>query len=92
MNINVQGGGSGAGISQVSEETVEIGNFDVLAETKLKDQDKLKELKDHKVCAIGFSVVANKDIKVDNLTKEQIQGIFTGKYVNWKEVGEKIYK
>lgn len=88
VNINVQGGGSGAGISQVSEGTVEIGNSDVPAETKLKDKEKLKQLVDHKVCAIGFSVVTHKDVKVDNLTKEQIQGIFTGKYTNWKEVGE----
>lgn len=87
VNINVQGGGSGAGISQVSEGTVEIGNSDVPAESKLKDKEKLKELVDHRVCAIGFSVVTHKDVKVDNLTKEQIQDIFTGKYTNWREVG-----
>lgn len=83
--INVQGGGSGTGIKLVSEGTAEIGNSDVLAETKL-DAAAAKELVDHKVCAIGFAMVVNKDVKVDSLTKQQIQDIFTGKITNWKDI------
>lgn len=85
--INVQGGGSGAGLNQVAEGSVEIGNSDVTAESKLKDKEISKQLVDHKVAAIGFAVVAHKDVNIDNLTKEQIQGIFEGKYTNWNQVG-----
>ncbi|WP_027623339.1 phosphate ABC transporter substrate-binding protein PstS family protein [Clostridium lundense] len=87
--INVQGGGSGAGLNQVAEGTVQIGNSDVTAESKLKNAEIVKQLVDHKVCAIGFAMVTHKDVKVDSLTKEQIQGIFTGKYTNWNQVGAK---
>lgn len=85
-SISVQGGGSGSGLKFVSEGTADIGNSDVTAESKLS-KDKAKELIDHKVCVIGFAIVVNKDVKVDSLTKKQIQDIFTGKITNWKELG-----
>jgi len=84
--INVQGGGSGTGLTLVSEGTADIGNSDITAESKL-DKTKAAELVDHKVCAIGFAVVVNKGVKVTSLTQAQIQDIFTGKVTNWKQVG-----
>ncbi|WP_373898515.1 phosphate ABC transporter substrate-binding protein [Haloimpatiens sp. FM7315] len=85
--INVQGGGSGAGINQVASGSVDIGNSDVEASDKLEDKNLAKDLVDHKVCAIGFAMVTSNDVKIDSLTKEQIQKIFAGEITNWKEVG-----
>lgn len=87
VQINVQGGGSGAGLNQVYAGSAQIGMSDVTAEEKLKDEAKVKEVSDHKVCVIGFAVVTSKDVTVDTLSKKQIQDIFTGKITNWKEVG-----
>ncbi len=89
VTVNVQGGGSGVGITQVSQGNVQIGNSDVESKTKITDEALLKELVDTKVCGIGFALVMNKDITVDTLTVEQIQNIFTGNITNWKEVGGK---
>ena len=77
--INVQGGGSGAGINQIVAGTCDIGNSDVLAESKLSDASLASQLVDHKVAGIGFAVVVNSDVDVNSLTKAQIQDIFDRK-------------
>ena len=88
VSIVLNGGGSGTGLKQVSDGTVNIGNSDGPAETKLS-KEKAAELVDHKVAIVTVATVANKDVAkaVPNLTKQQLIDIFTGKITNWKEVG-----
>ncbi len=91
VSVTVNAGGSGTGLQNVSDKTVDIGDSDVYAEEKLSP-DKAKSLVDHIVCVVGVAVVANSQTGVSNVTKQQLADIFTGKITNWKKVGGKDQK
>jgi phosphate transport system substrate-binding protein len=80
VKISVSAGGSGAGIAQVAARAVNIGNSDITAPAH-------PELHDNRVAVVGFAVVAHPGVGVKNLTRKQLQDIFSGKTSNWKDVG-----
>lgn len=83
VTINVTAGGSGTGIKNVADGTSDIGNSDVEPGAEYKD----KGLVDHQVAIAPFAFIVNKDVKVDNVTKQQAADIYMGKITNWKDVG-----
>ncbi|MGI6756184.1 MAG: phosphate ABC transporter substrate-binding protein PstS family protein [Atopobiaceae bacterium] len=87
VQITVQGGGSGQGITQIAQGSVQIGNSDVFAEDKLDNPADASKLKDNQVAVVGMGPIVHKDVAVDNITLDQLKGIFTGTITNWNEVG-----
>ncbi|MDO4789597.1 MAG: PstS family phosphate ABC transporter substrate-binding protein [Porphyromonas sp.] len=87
--ISVTGGGSGVGISALLAGTTEIAQASrrIKFDEKQKLQEGGKSAKEVIIAYDALAVVVHPANKVDKLTREQLEGIFTGKIKNWKEVG-----
>lgn len=87
--ITVTGGGSGVGIASMIDGTTDIAisSRKVKMDERLKLQEAGKSYKEVTVANDALSVIVNPANKVSKLTREQLEGIFTGKYTNWNQVG-----
>lgn len=87
--LTVTGGGSGVGISALMEGTTDLAQTS--RRIKFDEQQKLKKAgKSPKSIIAAYdalAVVVHPSNKVGKLTREQLEGIFTGKIKNWREVG-----
>jgi phosphate transport system substrate-binding protein len=88
-SISVVGGGSGVGISALMDGTTDIAmsSRDLKTQEKLDLKGKNKDIKTVITSYDALAVIVNPKNKVDKLSREQIEGIFTGAITNWKEVG-----
>ena len=90
VEINVTGGGSGIGFAALQAQTTDL--CDASRQIKSEELQKCimafnKKPTEYKVALDGLSVYVNDSNPVKELTLAQLQGIFTGKLKNWKEVG-----
>ena len=80
--INVAGGGSGAGISQAQAGTIDMG----MASSKVEGED-AEGIEVYAICQDGIAMVVHKDNEIEDLTLEQIKGIYTGQIKTWADLG-----
>ena len=88
-SIMVTGGGSGVGISALLSGTTDIAQASrsLKLDEKMKLNDAGKAFKETIIAYDALAVIVNPANKVTKLTREQLEGIFTGKITNWKQVG-----
>lgn len=88
-SVTVVGGGSGVGIAALMDGTTEIAmsSRKLKMDERLKLQDAGKAVKEVIIANDALSVIVHPSNKVKKLTREQLEGIFTGKFKNWKELG-----
>lgn len=89
VSITVVGGGSGVGITALVDGTTDIAmaSRDLKTEEKLKFSEAKKEIEQVVIAFDALTVIVNPANKVSQLTREQLEKIFTGEIKNWKEVG-----
>jgi len=87
--VTVTGGGSGVGISALVEGTTEIAQSSrkITFAERQKLQEGGKTVREVVTAYDALAVVVHPQNKVTNLTREQLEGIFTGRIRNWREVG-----
>jgi phosphate transport system substrate-binding protein len=82
LQVNVQGGGSTAGIKAAQTGAAQIGT--VSRELKPEEQGGLQPIV---VARDGIAIVVNPASPVGDLTLAQVKAIFTGQTRSWKELG-----
>ena len=89
VRVTVTGGGTGVGISALMDGTTDIAmaSRPIKFSEKMKVKSAGKEVEEVIVAYDALAVVVHPSNPVTNLTREQLEGIFTGRITNWKEVG-----
>ncbi|MGQ9677802.1 MAG: phosphate ABC transporter substrate-binding protein [bacterium] len=86
VEINVQGGGSTAGIHAVQNHICNIG----MSSRPLSKEE--QHLTQWTIALDGIVVIVHKQNPVRDLTLEELRAIFTGKIRNWQELGRENKK
>ena len=81
ITIDVQGGGSSAGILAAQSGTADIG---MSSRTLTGDETSLWFVE---IARDGLAIIIHPDNPVSNLTLEQVRDIYSGKFDNWSLLG-----
>ncbi len=81
VQVNVQGGGSTAGVKAAQAGAAQIGT--VSRDLKPEEND----VKPITVARDGIAIIVNPANAVGDLTLDQVKEIFSGKVKSWKELG-----
>ena len=81
VSVELQTSDSTTGVTNAINGICDIG----MASRGLKDSEKAKGIKEITIAIDGIAVIVNNDNKVSDLTKDNIEKIFTGESTKWSE-------
>ncbi len=89
VNVLVIGSSAGKGFQALIEGNAEVAMMsrDISSDERAKAKDKGIKLAEKQIGRAAVAVVTSPGNPVGELTLEQIGKIYTGEYVNWKQVG-----
>lgn len=82
VEIEIQQSDSTTGLTTVAEGISDIG----MSSRELKTSETDKGIIPITIAYDGLAIIVNPENPVDNLTKEQVYDIFTGKITGWNEI------
>ncbi len=90
--VQVAGGGSGVGITALINRQIDVAQ----ASREMKDSEKQQakangvDPVEFSVAIDGLAIIVNHQNKVDNITIEQIRGIYNGTITNWNQINSSL--
>jgi len=82
VKISYEGVGSGAGLKSLL-----AGQYTLAGSSAEWSATDLQGAKATVIALDGMSVVVNKNVKISNVSRDNLAKIFTGKITNWKDIG-----
>lgn len=83
IKVKIEGGNTGPGIKALLKGDVDMAGAGRL----LTDAEKQQGLVEHFLGWDVLAVIVHEDNPLDDLSREQLQGIFSGELTNWQQVG-----
>ena len=89
VSVSVTGTGSGVGFSALTNGTADVcaSSRDITESENLLFKEQSVTVRKIVIAYDRLHILVNSRNKVDSLTSQQVRDIFTGRIVNWKEVG-----
>lgn len=89
VEVSVRGGGSGVGIAGLMDGTCDIANSSRSMKEKEWEEARQRGIdpKEFVIAMDAIAVIVHPSNPVEDLTLDQLRGIYTGLITNWKEIG-----
>ena len=89
VTISISGGGSGTGIAQLINNQIDIADASRPIKQSELDNAKSKGVipVEFRTCIDGIAIITNKNLKINEISINDLSGIYNGSIKNWEKIG-----